>query len=65
MQNCHEFIQSNLLSDSGFSIMSIVEFQRNQKQKIGVALIVKAENGEKINQRISKARLFEQELRFS
>ena len=48
LQNCHEFIHSNLLSDSGFSIISIVEFQRNQKQKIGVVLIVKAANGEKI-----------------
>ena len=48
LQNYHEFIHSNLLSDSGFSIISIVEFQRNQKQKIGVVLIVKAANGEKI-----------------
>ena len=38
LQNCHEFIHSNLLSDSGFSIISIVEFQRNQKQKIGVLM---------------------------
>ena len=48
LQNCHEFIHSNLLSDSGFSIISIVESQRNQKQKIGVVLMVKAANGEKI-----------------